>query len=387
MLAARLKPDEAIVEMVRFREYDRRTTAGAEVFGFTDLVHYAALVVTHETTAHPEVILMEAGHDLETRYYNYYKNALKYSVDDHISYHSFWAPIGKHLSKKKRIYFCPDGVYHRVNVNTLRDPASGKFLLEKNEIVYLLNPAQLIEQNARQRPAKRNAVLIGDPVFDTDVAAPRERTVTYHQFVSLPGTREELEAIERVLKPHAWRTKVFVRDAATEANLKTVHSPSILHLASHGFFSPDVVSLNTEARKEFLFHSGIVLTGANKSIASASTAFENDGIVTAFEVMNLNLVNTELVVLSACETGLGKVENGEGVFGLQRSFMQAGARNVLISLWKVNDEATRDLMIRFYEQLVAGENFHEALRKAQIGQSGVSPDPALWGGFVLVGNI
>jgi CHAT domain-containing protein len=146
------------------------------------------------------------------------------------------------------------------------------------------------------------------------------------------------------------------------------------------------VSLNAEAKNEFLFHSGIVLTGANRSLSAGSTSFHNDGIVTAFEVMNLDLTNTQLVVLSACETGLGKIENGEGVFGLQRSFMQAGASNVLISLWKVDDEATRDLMIKFYQYLALGHSLHDSLRKAQSDQAELLANPSLWGGFVLVGN-
>jgi CHAT domain-containing protein len=176
-----------------------------------------------------------------------------------------------------------------------------------------------------------------------------------------------------------------MKSAATETNLKAVHSPTILHLASHGFFSSEVVTLNAEAKKEFLFHSGIVLTGANRSLANGSTSFQNDGIVTAFEVMNIDLTNTQLVVLSACETGLGKIENGEGVFGLQRSFMQAGARNVLISLWKVDDEMTKDLMIRFYQYLTLGQSLSESLKLAQLDQSKIS-NPTDWGGFILVGN-
>src|SRR5690606_1331157 len=107
----------------------------------------------------------------------------------------------------------------------------------------------------------------------------------------LPGTGEELRSIDKVLRAHAWKTTLYTRNAATEINLKSVRSPAILHLASHGFFSPDVVSLNTEAKKEFLFHSGIVLTGANNSLLTGSTSFENDGIVTAFEVMNIDLTN------------------------------------------------------------------------------------------------
>ena len=385
-LIAKLRPDEAIIEMIRFRKYDRQSARKKDYFGLTDSVHYAALIVTSQTKDKPELVFLRDGNNLETRYYNYYKNALRYNVQDDLSFHFFWQPLEEHLGGKKRIYFSADGVYHKINVNTLRDVSAHKFLLEKFDIIYLLNPIQFVENNPPLSTMKHDAVLMGDPMFDIDVDAPRERSVEFNQFVGLPGTEDEIRAIDKVLKAHSWKTTTFLKGSATEANLKSVSSPAILHLASHGFFSTDVVALNAEAKKEFLFHSGIVLSGANKSLSTGSTSFHNDGIVTAFEVMSLDLTNTHLVVLSACETGLGKIENGEGVFGLQRSFLQAGAANVLISLWKVDDDATRDLMISFYQYLAQGNTLHDSLRKAQAEQAAVMADPALWGGFVLVGN-
>lgn len=385
-LVARLQPDEAIVEMVRFRKYDRHSSRKKDYFGFADSVYYAALILTSETETRPELVLLKDGANLETRYYNYYRNAIRYSVQDELSYHFFWRPLEAKLAGKRKIFFSSDGVYHRINVNTLRDSRSGKFLLENIDIVYLLNPIQVLEKKLSVKDMKRDAVLMGDPVFDEDVSKPRERGVEFNYFTALPGTQEELRAIDKLLKKHSWRSGLFLKGAATEENLKAVRSPGILHLASHGFFSSEVVALNAEAKNEFLFHSGLVLAGANQSLSTGLTSFENDGIVTAFEVMNLDLANTQLVVLSACETGLGKIENGEGVFGLQRSFMQAGARNVLISLWKVDDQATRDLMIKFYEYLTEGNSLHDSLKKAQSDQAKLLLDPALWGGFVLVGN-
>ncbi|MEX2232997.1 MAG: CHAT domain-containing protein [Cyclobacteriaceae bacterium] len=385
-LVPKLQPNEAIVEMVRFRKYDRQSSRKKDYFGFTDSVYYAALILTRETKEKPAMVIFNDGNNLESRFFHYYKNAMKYNVEDDLSYHFFWEPLEKPLLGKTKIYISADGVYHKINVNTLRDPQTKKFLLEKFDIVYLLNPIQFLENKTPLNKVKRNAVLMGDPVFDVDLTSPRERTVGFNHFIGLPGTQEELRAIDKVLKGHAWKTSLYLKGAATESNLKAVESPSILHLASHGFFSSEIVALNTEAKKEFLFHSGIVLTGANKSLSTGSTSFNNDGIVTAFEVMNLDLTNTQLVVLSACETGLGKIENGEGVFGLQRSFMQAGARNVLISLWKVDDEATRDLMINFYQYLALGNSLHDSLKKAQAEQAKLVPNPSLWGGFVLVGN-
>jgi CHAT domain-containing protein len=382
----RLQPNEAIVELIRFRKYDRQTSSKKAFFGFTDSVYYAALVIKKETKRTPELVVLKDGANLETRYFYYYKNAMKYEVNDGLSYKFFWAPIQKILGGKSRIYLASDGVYHKLNVNTLRDPQTGKFLLEKYDIIHLLNPIQFLENKHPFNNSKRNAVLMGDPVFDVDLDAPRERGVAFNHFTGLPGTQAEIRAIDKVLKANSWKTGLFMKAAATEANLKALHSPTILHLASHGFFSSEIVSLNAEAKKEFLFHSGIVLTGANKSLATGSTSYENDGIVTAFEVMNIDLTNTQLVVLSACETGLGKIENGEGVFGLQRSFMQAGARNVMISLWKVDDEMTKDLMIKFYQYLTLGNSLAQSLKQAQLDQSRIVSDPSSWGGFILVGN-
>jgi tetratricopeptide (TPR) repeat protein len=385
-LPIKLQPSEAIVEIVRFRKYDRQAANNNNFFGFADSVYYAALILTAETKERPELVVSNDGTNLETRFYYYYKNAMKYGIEDDVSFGFFWEPFRSALAGKTKIYFSADGVYHKINVNTLRDPQTKKYLIEEFDIVYLLNPIQFLENKAPLDEIARHAVLMGDPVFDVDLDAPRERTLSVSHFSGLPGTQQELRAIDKVLKEHSWKTSLYLKAAATESNLKAVQSPGILHLASHGFFSSDIVSLNAEAKKEFLFHSGIVLSGANKSLSNGSTSFENDGIVTAFEVMNLDLTNTGLVVLSACETGLGKIENGEGVFGLQRSFMQAGARNVLISLWKVDDEATRDLMIKFYEYLAQGNSLGSSLKMAQMDQVLVSSNPSLWGGFVLVGN-
>src|SRR5690606_36024146 len=123
-----------------------------------------------------------------------------------------------------RIYFSADGVYHKVNVNTLRDPSSKKFLLEKYDIVYLLNPIQFLENRVPISHGQREAVLMGDPVFDVDVGSPRERSVGFTHFSGLPGTQEEIRAIDKLLRKHSWKTSLYLKGAATERNLKAVKS-------------------------------------------------------------------------------------------------------------------------------------------------------------------
>jgi CHAT domain-containing protein len=192
------------------------------------------------------------------------------------------------------------------------------------------------------------------------------------QFGSLPGTAGEAAALKNILT----NAQVLTGAQATEAALKRIAAPRILHVATHGFFLPDQsqetisstrsVSLDSRtqaARGENpLLRSGLALAGANKRQSGAG----EDGILTALEAAGLDLWGTKLVVLSACETGVGEATNGEGVYGLRRALVLAGAESELMSLWQVSDAATRDLMVEYYKRLQAGEGRSEALRQVQL---------------------
>ncbi len=387
-IQSRIAPDEALIEVIRYRKYDLKTfregNADRVSFGFTDSVYYAALIATKETVAQPTLVLLREGTNMETRFLNYYRNALIFGVKDENSYPSYWKPIESKLGNKTKIYFAGDGVYHQVNLNTLRQP-DGNYLVQVYDIHYLLNPAQFLERR-KTTFTSRKAMLFGDPIFDiSDISEAKSRTSGDTKFASLPGTNTEVMKIDEILKSKTWTTSVYLKRLANEKNLKNVQSPDILHVATHGFFSSDKVKINSDVRNDFLFHSGLVLAGANRNLNEETQDFYDDGILTAYEVMNLDLSNTDLVVLSACETGLGKVENGEGVYGLQRSFLQAGARNILISLWKVDDLVTQELMVKFYRYLFQANSEREALKLAQLELMKTSPDPMRWGGFILVG--
>jgi CHAT domain-containing protein len=133
--------------------------------------------------------------------------------------------------------------------------------------------------------------------------------------------------------------------------------------------------------------SGLALAGVNTWLDGGTLPAEaEDGVLTAEDVTGLDLFDTDLVVLSACETGLGAVRAGEGVFGLRRAFQLAGARAVVMSLWKVPDEATHELMTEFYRNLLAGQPRADALRSAQLAMRARYPDPRYWGAFILQGD-
>jgi CHAT domain-containing protein len=181
-------------------------------------------------------------------------------------------------------------------------------------------------------------------------------------------------------------------EAKTE-NLENISSPIFLHIATHGFFNPTVSSENamsmgiriTKAKENPLLRSGLLLSGAASVIRHEPSLGEKpNGILYAYHVMNFDLSSTELVVLSACETGLGEVVNGVGVYGLSRAFQVAGAGNIIMSLWKVDDEATQELMTAFYrEWLQTGltrEAFHHAIQAVRKKY----PSPFYWGAFVMI---
>ena len=221
----------------------------------------------------------------------------------------------------------------------------------------------------------------------------------FSELPPLPGTKTEVENISVSLQNNAWKINKFIEEKASEEQLKKVNSPKVLHIATHGFFLKDVYDNEDETILGFeasklknnpLLRSGIMMAGASiVARDTLDTEFDQDGIFTAYEASLLNLANTDLVVLSACETGLGVDINNQGVFGLQRAFYIAGAKNLIMSLWVVDDDATQILMSEFYKEWAlnpAKENISKSFKKAQAEVRKKYPHPYYWGAFTLLGN-
>jgi len=384
-----LKPGEAAVEIIRVPFYY-----------FSDSVHYVALIVHPETQTHPEAVLLSnKGKELEVKYLKYYQNAIAFKLEDEHSWEKFWQPLQEKLGDVKTLYFSPDGVYHQINLNTLKSPEEDKYLLELLDIRPLTSTRELAQTASVGKPAKNLALLFGRPAFQLaektaktqsqkefrrDLANASRSIRAFSQHVSdLPGTEKEVKTIEELLgKNQTLETKTYLGKEALEENVKASQSPRILHLATHGFFLSE-----SDDALEPMLRSGIVLAGVTDFYQTQEMPKgKEDGVLTAYEAMNLNLDNTELVALSACETGLGVSVGGEGIYGLQRAFFVAGARSLLMSLWAVDDAATQELMTNFYSFWTAGNTKREAFRKAQAKLREKYPEPYFWGAFVLVGE-
>ncbi len=435
----RLKPGEAAVEIIRFRDF---TPDSAGVF--TDEVYYAALIITAETTEYPDLVLLRNGRLMETKYLSNYRNAIKYKIDEDFSYRLFWKPIANHLEGVKKVYFSPDGVFNQISIYTLRNPDTGKFTIDEMEIRVVTNTKDLVAYNAPPNPGKKS-YLFGYPNYNmgaidhkkeqsgTDAskisnAASKDRGASRgvrgargseddlqalsregsiprglrgnllrymrsnQMLALLPGTKKEVNLIDSLYNIKSSSATKYLSNDALEDSIKVLDSPRTLHIATHGFFLEN--DHNDESKDEYvqnpLLRSGLILAGANSFISEGQISNEaphtEDGILTAYEAMNLKLDGTELVVLSACETGLGEVKNGEGVYGLQRAFQVAGAKAILMSMWTVDDDATQELMTNFYEEWLSGSSKQDAFITAQKRLKDKWLSPYYWGAFVMIGN-
>ena len=203
----------------------------------------------------------------------------------------------------------------------------------------------------------------------------------------LPGTQVEIKKIAALFGEDA---AMHMEGEASERTAKAVDNPRVLHIATHGYFLEDEPVQRNDAQSYFsnpLLNAGLMLAGAENFLKTGAPINDegDDGILTAFEAMNLKLDETQLVVLSACETALGNVKNGEGVYGLQRALKLAGARSIVMSLWNVDDDATQQLMTAFYEEMLRTGDQQQAFRTAQQKVKEKYPSPFYWGAFVMVG--
>jgi tetratricopeptide (TPR) repeat protein len=324
-------------------------------------------------------------------------------------------PIRAKLGDKTHILLSPDSQLNLIPFAALLDE-NNQYLVENYQITYLTTGRDLLRLENKQQP-RQASVIVANPNYDepgitnSAVAFNRSRNrlisgIDVLSFGPLPGTAKEAEAIQPLL-PNA---TVLTQSEATEQAIKQVEAPRILHIATHGFFldvdlvaptanlldnrgpiasvrprlDADIQPSEPKNQENPLLRSGLAMAGFN----TRSSGGSEDGALTALEVAGLNLRGTQLVVLSACETGVGDVANGEGVYGLRRALAIAGAESQLISLWKVSDAGTKDLMVEYYQRLIDGEGRSAALRAVQLEMLN-HPNyqhPYFWASFIPSGE-
>jgi CHAT domain-containing protein len=329
-------------------------------------------------------------------------------------------PLENELEGISTIYLSLSGVTHQINLAALPVDENQTFG-EKYKVHILNSPSELIDYKPLilDKKNKLDIILYGGIDYDKKTTSNKKLEVKEEVIINedeelmalqtrsgnssfgyLSGTKNEIYTIQNLAKSNDYKTIIFEDRNATEESIKSLDgrtTPFVLHIATHGFFFPDpVIEMSNDKllfevkSKVFktsddpMMRSGLVFSGANKTWGKPNAHQSGeDGILTASEISNLDLSACQLVVLSACETGLGEIKGSEGVFGLQRAFKMAGVKNIIMSLWKVPDAQTSELFQIFYEECFKGKTIHDAFKTAQ-NKMKAKYSPYYWAGFVLL---
>ncbi len=331
-----------------------------------------------------------------------YPKYLHKTSGNKILYQNIWQPLMPYLTNVKTIHLSPAGLLHKIPFESLRNQ-KGEYLLKRFKFHYYSSMRDFMQKKLQKR-SYRNIVLLGDILYDLKDSLKYEREKELlvrrddirDKITALKGTLEEIKGIKDICERIGLYAILLTGSAAKEDTIYHFHSPDILHFSTHGVSLAPLNKLyNTAKGVKYrlqmatnpLQRSALMLYGANHHWVRVDSIIgtKEDGILTALEVTGLDLQNTNLVVLSACSTGLGDIHNTEGVFGLQRAFKIAGAKNVVASLWNVDDAATKDLMVLFYQNLLEKkQDVATALRnaKTQLREEGMEAED--WAGFILI---
>ena len=424
-----LQDGEVAIEFSSFPYYDDNVT-------WTDSVLYVALVLRKDYE-YPIMVKLCEEKQIDSLFQhndssdrdviaNLYRGAVAVGETNAVSYGKrlyelLWKPLDSLLNEGDRVYFAPSGLMHRIAIAAIPYNDKGTLLSDRYQLTQLSTTAKLLDADESHTKPKE-IVLFGGIEYEWKELAnvDSELDKMSKNFVSralpadldrgntswsyLPGTLTETESIATLAAGAGVKVKKYSSTDATEERMKSLggkNSPTIIHIATHGFFSPDPEKDRNENRMlqmmgdreqvyrysdDPLNRAGLLFAGANSTWKGQETPTDReDGILTANEATYISLNNTELVVLSACETGLGEIKGSEGVFGLQRAFKSAGAKYVMMSLWKVPDLETSEFMTEFYSSYLNGTSIPDSYHKAQkVMRNKYPQDPYKWAAFVLM---
>jgi CHAT domain-containing protein/Flp pilus assembly protein TadD len=377
----KLPADGALIEWFVYRPFDPKVSIGARRFGAP---RFFAFVLTRDGKVRVADLGPVSAVRSAVTAFRKAITGLEPSVRTkgrHL-YDLVMAPLEPYLRKVTQLVVSPDGPLNLVPFSALVGK-NNHYLAERYPIRRVTSGRDLLREGI-PISGQANPLVVANAAFNIRVkkvtlkgkaakeAAQRTDHMGQLRFSGLPGTAAEGEAIRELLQLK--RHQLLTGQEATETRIKSARSPSLLHIATHGFFLPrqqrvrrDVYG-GVERRDVYrvenpLLRSGLALAGFNQR---SQVRAGDDGALSALEVIGLDLWNTELVVLSACDTGKGKVLPGEGVYGLQRALVLAGSRTQVVSLWKVADLATQRLMVSYYKRLMAGKDKVGAMRQVQM---------------------
>lgn len=392
MVKQAMKPHSAAIEFIHYKD-------------ITETERYGAVVV-YDGWELPKFI--ELGDielvDLDT------KEAISLSEN-------IWGKISREMGDVDNVYFSPDALLHVYPIELLPDWKQPSQTISDRWNMYRLSSTRELVMNSQESDTPRKAAIYGGLDYDMNSDELVNDSKQYGaknctrasadikgKVSTLSETKVEANMIGKILTNASVKASIYTDKKGTESAFKssTNEDVDIIHLATHGFYYEESESEKQrrmhiassknldilKAQEDYsLTHSGLMMAGVNIALSGDSLPDNvDDGILTANEISQLNFKGLDLVVLSACDTGLGDI-SGEGVFGLQRGFKIAGAQSLLMSLWKVSDKATQEMMTLFYSNIANGMTKHEALKDARRNIRSKYTDPKYWASFVLLDAI
>ena len=306
-------------------------------------------------------------------------------------YEHLWNKLKLHIPHGTDLVIVPEGMFHQVSFYSIYLPVEGKYLFEEFNVRILPNIRPDNSPSGKDSYNLANKVaLFGNPKYSVDSSAMVSSS--YNMVLSeLPSTEKEIHSLHDIFSSSGWVSEVFEQEESNKANFNKidVKDLSILHIASHGVYRPPGTLVDQSMASDEgsfpainpMFHSAIYLSDGKAD----STSTTESGYLSAYEISNMRFDHLELATLSSCESGLGLAHAGEGVFGLQRGFLMAGARNIISTLAEIPDAATVDFMQMFYKELTGGKSIFESFKSTERYMSERYP-PAVWGAFVLIGR-
>jgi len=426
-----LRDNETAIEFINFRYH-------SEKFQTNKNLYYA--LILQKDYAYPKAVFLFEEKKLQKLLYrnsnlseyNYIKSLYDPKSKSATSlYELVWKPINEVVKKSSNIYISPSGLLNRISFDAL--PIDTVNLLsDKYKIIYTSSTSEVCNKLGLYQKDIKNSVLFGGIKYNMSLEEMEKQaqrfkssnttsdslqnnknnTSDFNKIVSdsltrgltwsyLPGSLDETVEIKDVIQKKDIKAQVYKDEFGSEEQFKALEkdAPSILHISTHGFYfgndeESDIMKSMISKKIKFahsensLMRSGFILAGGNRAFQGGKIPEGvEDGVLTAMEISQLNFFNTKLVVLSACQTGLGDVKGHEGVYGLQRSFKMAGVDYLLFSLWSVPDEATKELMADFYKNWFNGMEIRAAFKEAQNQlkkkYEGVSGAAFAWAAFVL----
>ena len=411
-----LNKDEIAIEFVTYNKKNALI--------WTDTVIYAALIIRADSD-YPSVVKLFCQNEL-LKYFenshsqiainNLYRGVILFqnkngeNRNDSLPYDLIWRPLEDYLSDINSIFYTSTGLLHKINLAALKNDST--YVSDKYKLLQFFSTADIIKHKTRDSLKIDKVIIFGGIDYEnydtTDNKPfinsipnsdyyPISKTGTYGYWNFLHGSWTESLNVYTYLFNHVDNLYLFSGKVANKKEFKSISgkkSPDILHIATHGFYNDNQISsenkattINNNYKTTFINSmnkTGLVLAGANKDYDNYVNKTADNGILTAYEISNLDLQNTKLVVLSACETGLGDIENNEGVFGLQRAFKLAGAKYIVMSLWPVPDKETAEFMQYFYQEFIKSNNIELAFYRAQnIMKQNYYKNPYVWAAFIL----